>query len=258
MAQGKRIRFTDNLVGKKFGRLTVIAAGPRCPYHPNTAWICRCDCGNTIRIFRARLMSGNVSCGCARHRHGKCGTSVYNRWCEIIARCTRPKCTSYRNYGKRGITVCDKWRNFENFYTDMGDPPTAQHSIDRIDNNGPYSPENCRWATRAEQQRNTRRNHIIVFNGESLCIGDWCVRFNLNRNTLQKRLKDGWKIEKALKTPQPRNPNHGRKIEFNGEAHTAAEWSRKIGVPRKVIERRMRDGWPVHIVLGPLMRNRNK
>ena len=121
----------------------------------------------------------------------------------MISRCTLPNLTAYRNYGGRGITVCDRWRHsFENFYADMGARP-AKMSLDRIDVNGNYEPGNCRWATKAEQSTNTRRNHVIEFAGERLTLGEWEHRLGVRRGIVSSRLQRGWAVELAL-TVRPR------------------------------------------------------
>lgn len=121
----------------------------------------------------------------------------------MIYRCTSPKYSSYIHYGGRGIYVCDRWRAFENFLHDMGDRPSKSHTLDRKDNDGPYSPENCRWATPQQQLRNTRRNHIIEFNGKKECLAYWSIAYGLSPNIIRRRLREfGWSVERALTTPR--------------------------------------------------------
>lgn len=133
---------------------------------------------------------------------------VYNRknperpvWKGMIRRCTDPTCKGYKNYGGRGITVCDRWLSYENFIADMGKRPSARHSIERRNNSKGYDPDNCYWATRAEQNRNTRRSRFFEFNGKRQCMQDWAAELGITASLLWSRLHVlGWPLERALTT----------------------------------------------------------
>lgn len=200
-------RFID-LTGLRFGRLTVL--GFHRKKSGRSAHLCLCDCGTEIIVPGASLRSGNTkSCGCQRSEvttlrnknastHGMSKTVIFKSWVSMITRCENPHTPAYRLYGGRGITVCSRWReSFENFYADMGKRPPA-HQLDRIDNNGPYSPDNCRWATLKMQANNRRTNHRITYNGKTQNIGEWAKELGLKKSTLSKRFKSGYSIKESL------------------------------------------------------------
>lgn len=202
-----------NLIGKRFGRLIVIKRMQQDRWR-NYKWLCQCDCGKQKIVRSGSLRSGYTqSCGCLQKercavshtRHGhktKEKTSkIYRIWEAILRRCKNPNYHEYKYYGGRGIKVCERWKKFENFLTDMGKPPTKNHSIDRINNDKDYCLENCRWATKKEQQRNKRNNHLETFNEKTKCIAEWAEEFGIPDGTLRARLKYGWSIDRALTTP---------------------------------------------------------
>ncbi len=118
-----------------------------------------------------------------------------------MQRCCNTKSQAYKDYGARGIKVCPRWQKFENFYADMGEPPTPKHQLDRRDNDKGYSKSNCRWVTAKENNRNTRRNHFLIFRGKALPIEAWVERIGISSNVLYRRLALGWSVEKALTSP---------------------------------------------------------
>ena len=197
-------------VGMRFGRLQIaaLAAPKSAPSRATiTQYECRCDCGSKTTVSWDHLRGGHTkSCGCLRDEvratirvtHGHSvgvGTSrAYNVWSKMHARCNDLADT---RYGGRGIKVCQEWRFFERFFADMGYPP-AGASIDRRDNNGDYSAENCRWATAKEQGRNKRNNRILTIGGDSKCLAEWVEISGANYDTVKRRLYAGWAARDAV------------------------------------------------------------
>ncbi len=166
---------------------------------------CKCDCGNISAYQMWHITSGHTtSCGCYKKivniKHNKSHSQEYNIWSKMLNRCRNEKNDRYSSYGGRGITVCESWKKFENFYSDMGDRPSERHSIDRIDNNKGYCKENCRWATAIEQQNNMRTNVLITFNKKTKTLSQWSRFLGITCGCLRVRLKRGWTLDRALRT----------------------------------------------------------
>jgi hypothetical protein len=134
-------------------------------------------------------------------QHGMAGTPLYRRWRAMLHRCSSPTNIDWKNYGGRGITVCERWQTFGNFYADMGDPPPGM-SLDRIDNDGPYSPENCRWATQSRQTRNMRKTVMLEHGGVVQSLSDWADALGVPYRVLHCRLRHGWSVERTVTTPR--------------------------------------------------------
>jgi hypothetical protein len=193
-------------VGTKHGRLTVVAfeRDPNDPKHPR--YRCRCECGTEIHVQRGNLPRTH-SCGCikremlkAKATHGMRHTPEYRLWADMINRCGKTTGAAYANYGARGITVCQEWRDsFERFYAALGPRPTPKHTLERIDNDGNYKPGNCRWATRKDQRINQRRMVLYTLDGVTGTVKDLALHFGANRHTVHDRMwRLGWDIRRAI------------------------------------------------------------
>jgi len=198
--------------GDRYGRLTIVSenAPRRYPSGKKRVFTCRCDCGTLVLVLLSDLRSGHTtSCGCRQREvvaqlklsHGKCSSREHTSWSGMIQRCHNPDNPSYDRYGARGIVVCDRWRNsFAEFLKDMGDCPSG-HTIERVNNEGPYSPENCVWATPTTQNRNRRSSLRLTLNGVTRTASEWAVVLNIKPPTLYSRIARGWPPELALSKP---------------------------------------------------------
>ena len=203
----------NDLSGQRFGRLVVLERTGSKNNRP--LWLCKCDCGNEKIVSTSGLKSGDTkSCGCLKQEktiennknkttHGKSKTKLYNVWFDIKRRCYNPKRENYKDYGGRGIKVCDEWKNnFEKFYNWANENGYKEGlSIDRIDVNGDYEPKNCRWVDNYAQANNKTNNFLITYNGETHTATEWSNIVGIRADTILHRIKKhGWSIEKALTT----------------------------------------------------------
>lgn len=198
----------QNLTGKTVGKITVVR------FHGTTGsgrtlmnrWLCKClACGHEFTARTGSINSGSVGCKpCSwedKKTHGMWRSPEFSTWQGIQQRCYNPKDDKYHNYGGRGIIVCDRWmQSFQNFYSDMGARPYKK-TLDRINVNGNYEPENCRWATNKEQQNNRRNNTYLTFNRETLTQKQWCERLGLKESTVHNRILSGMSVEEAFTKP---------------------------------------------------------
>lgn len=177
----------------------------------------KCECGDVAEYDYDNIRRGNTSrCRqCAigsrarnRKKHGRSYSATsgsadkaYSAWSKLRGRCNNLNDPRYSDYGGRGISVCKRWDRFENFLADMGEPPTKAHSIDRINVDGDYCPENCKWASAKEQANNKRTNRRLTIGNETLNLCQWAERYKINAGTIARRLSRGWSAEKAITTP---------------------------------------------------------
>lgn len=218
-------------IGEKFNRLKIL---DEFKDGKNRKAKVICECGTEKTVVKAKVVRGEIkSCGCLsretakrnientrrtrvltkearskmggsgrfKKKHGMKNSPEYSAWNSMINRCENPKSCSYKTHGARGISVCRDWRDsFEIFFKDMGVRPSKNHSIDRIDNDGDYTPENCRWATRTEQQSNKGNNRVLAFNGKEMSVAEWSEELGIPYSRISKRLQYGWSDEKCLTT----------------------------------------------------------
>lgn len=193
-------KFTD-LTSKTFGRLSVIERSPS--KSGRTMWDCICSCGNSKTVRSEHLTNGRTeSCGCIKKeqmvKHGMSRTPTYKSWQAMKDRCLNPLNAQYKDYGGRGITICDQWvAGFEVFIRDMGAMPNG-YTIDRIDNNLGYNPKNCKWSSRQEQSDNRRPNILIEIDGETRTLKDWSRRLNTPYSTAMHRYRRGLDTKKIF------------------------------------------------------------
>lgn len=210
-----------NIIGNRYGRLVVTSEAE--PYTAPCGVQYRrlnatCDCGSETKTGLRDLTSGNTtSCGCyriekkkiTRYVHGDARVKAHAReyicWVAMIQRCEGKNNKHYMDYGGRGISVCPRWRHgdcgktgYECFLADMGRKPSPKHMLDRKDNDGPYSPENCQWATPTQQARNRRSNRLVTYQGETMPLVTLAEKFGMSQKLLGQRLRNGWSLSRAL------------------------------------------------------------
>ncbi len=248
----------------KFNNLTVISYYGRRRKNNGYYqyyWLCECDCDEkNIKITSSQsLIEGTTkSCGCERLKnlknrcitHGMSDSREYCIWKHIIQRCYNENCPEYKNYGGRGIVMCDEWKvSFANFFDDMGECPPDKWSIDRIDVNGNYLKTNCRWADFIEQNNNTRTNKYLEYNGKRLTYAQWAREIGVNEVTIRNRISYGWTIEEILSKPK-----NGQNIEYNGESHTLIEWAKILDINVNNLYYRIKRGWTIFETLSTPIR----
>lgn len=196
---------------ERFGRLTAIKRLPWVKY--TTPWLCRCDCGNECVVGLNHLRSGHtVSCGCRKHEieqsvhlvtqtHGMTKTPTYRSWISMKNRCENPNEPAFAEYGARGISVSPEFRTFESFYAIMGDRPKGM-TLERIDNDRGYSPENVIWADRTAQARNRRTTRWITIDGQIKSFAEWCVIYGVSQGRVKYRIQRGMSPKDALTKPR--------------------------------------------------------
>lgn len=213
----------EDLTGKKLGKLTVIEqhgfTKPNKYGHRYAIWYCKCDCGNYVERTSDVLKRGKSSCGCVQEanlkrmslgnvKHGLSKTRIYGIWKNMISRCYREKDIHYKAYGARGITVCDEWKNDSSKFFEWAFANGYRNdlTIERIDNDKGYCPENCTWIPKEQQSKNKRQNIMITYEGKTMCASDWAKETGISASAIRYRFKRGWGTERIFSTiPRPFN-----------------------------------------------------
>lgn len=248
------IRIPDQ-AGKRYGNLTIIKRIEDKPYgkqgRVKAMFLCQCDCGIIKEIDWDSLKRGaTISCGCHKNKiagdrfktHGLSNTPEYVSWKNMKSRCYNKNNISYKNYGGRGITVCDSWlTSFENFYKDMGEKPSPELSLERSNVNGNYECDNCYWATVFIQSNNKTNNVHIEFDGEGKTLREWASSTGISYNVLKRRRLRGWSIKDLLTKPV-KSP---KKYTYLNKTLTLHEWAEELKLEYTTLQSRLYRGWAI-------------
>jgi len=224
-----------DLMGQKFNRLTVIGVAENSKAG-KSRWVCRCDCGNTSIVTGSDLKNGHIrSCGCLKDEinstihtvHGMTQDPIHACWNNMKQRCQNPKASGYPLYGGRGIRVCDEWQDFQTFYGwAVSHGYEEGLTIERIDVNGNYCPENCTWIPKSEQNNNTRQNHYLTYDGRTMPLNQWAREIGITSASLRYRIRAGWDEGRIFTEGAKRN----ELIEYRGEKKSIKEWADEYGI----------------------------
>ncbi|WP_093335135.1 hypothetical protein [Salibacterium halotolerans] len=225
--------------GEVFGKLKVIEFTKTSNRGP--LYKCLCRCGNHREFAGKDLRNGNnKSCGCLTQSHGMTGSRPYRVWSNMKKRCNNEMNPDYPRYGGRGITYCPKWETFEGFWEDMKDGYRSDLTLDRIDVNGNYIKENCRWINRKKQNNNRRNNNLYEYKGETLTLPDICEKYGYDYSIIRARVQSGMTIDEAF-----RFENEKEEITYNGETKTVSEFARDNDMTYHQLKKRLMRGWTV-------------
>ena len=263
-----------DIVGQRFGRLTVIEDDGKRTNKGMVMWHCICDCGKHVHVPTSYLTTGDTrSCGClfketakqpSTLRHGDASPNgkyarIYESWHQMKKRCNNPKDRNYHNYGGRGISVCDEWNRYEN-YRDwaLKNGYSDELTIDRIDVNGNYEPSNCRWADSITQGNNRRSNRNVEYRGEIHTVKEWSRITGLSPGVIARRIDTGWNMDDVFNKPTNIRKAPCPGITYNGETHSIREWSRIVGLSYSALVKRFEAGWNIEDALTTPIGRRSK
>lgn len=251
------------MVGLRFHKLVVIKLAPRRNSDEGRRWWCQCDCGKMKDVQQGSLRNGSTTTcggkGCkktSKPTHGASKTKLYEIWAGMRQRCSNPGATNYARYGGAGVRVCKRWADFASFAADMGQRPSAGHTLDRIDSNKGYTPSNVRWALIGQQQSNLKSNKVITYKGTTLHLSAWARKAGMNSATLSHRLLLGVPFERAIQAGniRTRGPRPERLLTYKGKTQNLSAWAKEVGVTSGTIGRRLRLGATLQQVLSPTRR----
>lgn len=241
-----------NMSGLHFGFLLVIsrAGSTKRGY---ATWSCRCACGNLVVVSGSKLRRGKKTrCDPQFHPPQKLpnrSSLAYRSWRWMRDRCLNFRNCNFKNYGGRGIKVCERWMDFDNFFSDMGDRPSSKHSIERIDVNGNYEPGNCRWALNSEQCANKRSTRFVFFRGKEVRAAEVARAHGIAGSLLWSRLRRGVTIEDALVPPCPRTGRTPKIVTWQGKPTPLRDLCIFYGLKHETVSARLRKGWPLRKAL---------
>lgn len=280
-----------DLIGQRFGKLTVIEyAGTKTYKNGNkfSQWLCQCDCGGKKVALGTNLKRGiTQSCGClvkeaaclressGHKKHGYHGERLYNVWKGMKSRCNNKNNSSYKHYGARGIKVCEEWNtdyaSFRKWALEAGyneEEKRGKCTLDRVDVNGDYCPENCRWVSQSTQMRNTRCNRMIEYDGEIKSLSEWADILGVSRRILYSRIYTYHQdIDKAFTSPvidhkDPENAkgrSRNRLVKYNEETHTINEWASITGICADTLWARIfKLNWSIEKAMTHPVQSKNK
>ena len=241
-----------DMTGKRYSSLIALRVAGKATSR-DIKWLFRCDCGTEFEANGYYARSGKIincpTCAAERSRtasvkHGLTGSPEFEIWTGMLTRCYNQKSTSFKNYGGRGIAICDRWKDsFENLWADMGSRPSCIHSIERSDNDGDYEPENCFWATPKEQANNRRTSVKVTIDGITKNMGTWAREFGVQAPTASLRLKRGLQGMDLFRSAITH-------INHNGISDTISGWGKRTGIKPTTIHQRINKyGWNIQKAL---------
>lgn len=252
-------------VGQRFGRWTALTEARRLPGYKKDTALLRCDCGSEREVYVYDVKRGKSThcrgCNSATHRRSK--TPEYKAWNAMLHRCYDSNSISWKRYGGRGVTVCDRWNpakggSFENFLADMGLRPSPDHELDKeaVDKtNKVYCPELCRWVHRIDNANRKCTTVYLTYRGKSQSVSKWARELGIGRTTINMRLASGWSVEKALSTQED---SRYRPITYNGETLSVTEWARRLNTTADTLCNRLKLGWSIERALTTPVKTRKR